>query len=1237
MVDKRYFNDQIADFEALKIKLASPEEVRSWSHGEITKSETINYRTLKPEKDGLFCERIFGPTRDWECYCGKYKHRRYEGVICDKCGVEVTRSRVRRERMGHISLAAPCAHVWYFKGSVSPLSILFGVSNKYLQRVIYFTNYLIIEVDEEKRKKVLSNLGRDHKNEIDKIRLGQKQKIKEIKNKAQKEKEEVKKKIKDKEAQELALTELEIQTKRKIQQTKVEQEKQEKTIDRLYQFLEKKVKSMAFLDFLSEDEYFTLCDHGAGDFFTAKMGAEGLISAIKKLDLKKTLKELRKATKETRSKTKLRKLYQRITLINDLIEAEIDPVWMIMDILPVLPPDLRPMVQLTGGKFATSDLNDLYRRVINRNNRLNNLIDIGAPEIILRNEKRMLQEAVDNLIDSSQIRRRQRSSYRELRSLSEMLKGKKGRFRQNLLGKRVDYSGRSVIIVGPKLKLDQCGLPKEIALEMFKPHVLHEMIIQGLAPNIRSAKVVLEQRPPEVYDVLAKVVKNKVVLLNRAPTLHKLSVQAFYPVLVDGLAIKLHPCVCSGFNADFDGDQMAVHLPLSEEAQVEAIEKMTPSNNLLKPADGSPVSVPSRKEMALGIYYLTTIDPAGKVYSSVLDFNEAILVYQRGKLGLRQPVKAWYQGKEVKTSVGRIIFNKILPEEIGFVNENVDSTLLKKIFNQLLNNNDKELVVEMIDKVKDLGFWAGTISGLSVGVNDNLLYPNKDKVIAQAEKRVLEVNESFEQGLITESEKERLAQQIWIETTEELADKTWELFDETSPVKLIIDAKVSRASRDQVKQLSAMRGLLVDPMGNIVPMPTKSNFREGLSVFEYITSARGSRKGLTDTALKTADAGYLTRRLVDAAHDMLVREEDCGTKKGIKISRKGLRAEKFEARVLGRFLAEPVKKGRKTLIKQNEIINEKALSLIKKEKIDSVVVRSALTCQTAYGVCSKCYGWDFSTRKLAEIGTPVGVLAAQSIGEPGTQLTMRTKHSGGVIGADVTQGLPRVEELFETRTPKSMSPIAEIDGKVTIKKKEDGNLIVITNDDDAREYYVPAILELKVKKGDKILAGTQLAAGALDIEDVLKVRGREEAQKYLLAEIQGVYESQGIGINDRHFEVIIRKMSSKVHISSAGDTDLIIDSDVDWEVFRAENRKARKASKQPARGKRIVLGISRTALTTNSWLSAASFQTTTNVLTNSSLKGKIDPLIGLKENVIIGRLIPTTPERAKVNEDWLDF
>jgi DNA-directed RNA polymerase subunit beta' len=1237
MADKRYFDDQIADFEALKVKLASPKEIRSWSYGEVTKSETINYRTLRPEKDGLFCERIFGPTRDWECACGKYKHRRYEGVICDKCGVEVTRSRVRRERMGHINLAAPCAHVWYFKGSVSPLSILLGVSNKYLQRVVYFTNYLIIGVDEQKRKTVLANLGRDYKAESEKVSLAQRQQAKEIKNSAAKEASQVTKRLKDKEARELALAELELQTKRKIQQTQLEEEKQKGTIDRLFQFLEKKVKSMAFLDFLSEDEYFTLRDHQAGGFFDAQMGAEAVEKAVKKLDLEKVLKALRKETEQTRSKTRLRKLYQRITLIDDLLESEVDPSWMILEMLPVLPPDLRPMVQLTGGKFATSDLNDLYRRVINRNNRLKNLVDIGAPEIILRNEKRMLQEAVDNLIDSSQIRRRQRSSYRELRSLSEMLKGKKGRFRQNLLGKRVDYSGRSVIIVGPKLELDQCGLPKEIALEMFKPYVLHEMIINGLAPNIRSAKIILEQRPPEIYDVLAKVVKNKVVLLNRAPTLHKLSIQAFYPVLVDGLAIQLHPCVCSGFNADFDGDQMAVHLPLSEEAQKEAAKRIVPSSNLLKPADGSPVSIPSRKEMALGIYYLTTLDPGLSPREEILDTEGALEAYQRNRLTLRQPITIWYQSQKIITSVGRIIFNQILPENIGFVNENVDSNLLKNIFDRLLSENSRETVVEMIDKVKDLGFWAGTLSGLSVGVNDNLLYSDKKKVIAQAEKRVLEVNQSFEQGLITKQERERLTQQIWIETTEELADKTWELFGEDSPVRLIIDAKVSRASRDQVKQLSAMRGLLVDPMGNIVPMPTKSNFREGLSVFEYITSARGSRKGLTDTALKTADAGYLTRRLVDAAHDMLVREDDCGTKKGVVVRRQGARGDKFGNRILGRVLAEDVKRGRKVLLKRDDVINEENLALIEKEKINQVTIRSPLTCRTPYGVCAKCYGWDFSNREMVKVGTPVGVLAAQSIGEPGTQLTMRTKHSGGVIGVDVTQGLPRVEELFESRMPKSMSPIAEIDGRVVVKEKEGGSLIVIGNKDDSREYYIPGVLELKVKEGEKVLAGTQLAAGALDIDDILRIRGWEEAQNYLLEEIQAVYESQGININDRHFEIIVKKMSSKVHVLSAGDTDMIIDSYVDREVFMAENKKARDRNKKPAQGKRVVLGVSQIALTTNSWLSAASFQTTTNVLTHASLKGKIDPLIGLKENVIIGRLIPTTPRRAKVNEDWLDF
>jgi len=1232
-------SEPINDFKALQVRLASPEEILSWSHGEVLKSETINYRTFKPEKDGLFCERIFGPTRDWECYCGKYKRRRYEGVICDKCGVEVTRSRVRRERMGHISLAAPCAHVWYFKGSASPLSILLGVSNKYLQGVIYFTHYLVISVDEKERGKVLANLGREEKEEREKLELKKKQLLKKIKDEAREEEERVKKRIKSGEARDLALREGELQLKRKIQQAILEKEKQEETLKSFYQSLVLKVKKIGFGSFISGNEMATFAQHGADSFFEAKMGSEAVLEAVGKINLSKELARLRRRVGLTESEAKRKKLYQRIALLTNLLESGVDPSWMILEVLPVLPPDLRPMVQLSGGKFASSDLNDLYRRVLNRNNRLKSLMEIGAPEIILRNEKRMLQEAVDNLIDASQIKRPRASKRTQLRSLSESLRGKKGRFRQNLLGKRVDYSGRSVIVVGPKLNLNQCGLPKEMALEIFKPYLLHQMILEGIAPNIRSAKATLDRRPPEVYEILNEIIKDKVVVLNRAPTLHKLSLQAFYPVLVDGLAIQLHPCVCSGFNADFDGDQMAVHLPLSQQAQEEAKNFMLPQKNLLKPADGAPVSVPTSKEMALGIYYLTTINSNLPQREEIMSEEEAFLAYQAGKINLRQKINFFYEGKVLETTVGRIIFNQILPSEFRFVNEAVDSKVLKSLLSKILFKVEEGKMVEIIDAVKTLGFWAGTLSGLSFGIADNVIHPEKEKIIKAAEQRVLEIERSFNQGLITANERRELTQNIWIETTDELADKTWELFPPDSSVRLIIDAKVGRASRDNVKQLSAMRGLSVDPLGRIVPLPTKSNFREGLAVFEYVTSARGSRKGLTDTALKTADAGYLTRRLVDAAHDMIVRQEDCGTKKGIEIKREGARAEKFAERLLGRFLAADLKAGGKTLFKKGELLDDDKVDLIvKEEKITSVLVRSPLTCKTHYGVCQRCYGWNFANKKLVEIGTPVGILAAQSIGEPGTQLTLKTKHSGGVLGVDVTQGLPRVEELFEIRLPKSLAPLAEIDGEVRIREESGGGMVVeIRGKEEKREYFVPPTNQLLVHDKEKVLAGTQLAAGALDVEEVLKIRGLRAAQEYLLDSIQGVYESQNISINDRHFEVIIRRMSDKVEIVNAGDTKFIVGSFVDLLRFRKVNEKAKERKIKPAQGKRLILGLTKVALYTDSWLSAASFQETVNVLTQASLEGRVDNLVGMKENVIIGRLIPVSPEQVVLEEDQLEF
>jgi DNA-directed RNA polymerase subunit beta' len=917
--------------------------------------------------------------------------------------------------------------------------------------------------------------------------------------------------------------------------------------------------------------------------------------------------------------------------------AGINPSWMILKIIPVIPPDLRPMVQLSGGRFATSDLNDLYRRVINRNNRLKHLITLGAPEIILRNEKRMLQEAVDNLIDAGKApTRRYRRKTKPIRSLSDLLKGKQGRFRQNLLGKRVDYSGRSVIVVGPELKLNQCGLPKEMALEMFKPFVLREIILIGLAPNVKSAKYILEHRPPEVFDILEKITKDHPVLLNRAPTLHKLGIQAFYPVLIDEKAIRIPPCVCAGFNADFDGDQMAIHIPLGENAKKEAIELMRPESNLLRPADGSPITIPD-KEMALGCYFLTSIDLQLELSPTIFsDTGEAILAYQEGKLELRRLVKVRIDDKMMETTVGRLLFNEIMPQGIPFVNDTVRQRTIKALITRAMQICETGEVVEMIDGLKSLGFWGSTISGLSVGVWDCYFYPEKQKVIGEANKKAAQIEQNFNQGLITEQERRRLIQEIWMDTTEDLAERTWQRFGPQNSVYLIVDAGLRRTSKDQVKQLSAMQGLVVDPLGKIVELPIKSNFREGLSVFEYLTSARGARKGLTDTALKTSDAGYLTRRLVDATHDIVVRKKDCKTKKGIKISRREERGEKFLERVLGRVLAEKVvdPKTKKTLLKKGELITDGNLGLLEKHQIQEVQVRSALTCELAYGVCSQCYGWDFSTRKLVEIGTPVGVIAAQSIGEPGTQLTLRTKHSGGIVGIDVTQGLPRVEELFEARIPKVLSPLAEIAGKVSVIETDDGYKVRIRSVGikpvEEREYLIPPVSQLEVKDGQLVETGAQLASGTLNIREILEIRGLQAAREYLIEEIQAVYESQGIPINDKHFEVIIRRMSDKVRVKTIGDSFFLLQELISKTRFEEENARLLAEGGEPATAQVVILGLTKTSLFTESWLSAASFQNTTNILTNAALENREDNLLGLKENVIIGRLIPVTSERVKI-------
>ncbi|MBL7158951.1 DNA-directed RNA polymerase subunit beta' [Candidatus Microgenomates bacterium] len=1225
----------VIDFSGLKINLASPEKIQSWSYGEITKPETINYRTLKPEKDGLFDERIFGPTKDWECFCGKYKRIRYRGIICDKCGVEVTQSKVRRERMGHIELATPIAHVWFFKGIPSTLSLLLNISPRNLEGVIYFAQYLVIEVDKEKRTKVLSEFEKRLEDKKENISKEFKTKREKIKKEMEIEEKRLKKKLKG-ETFELAISELKINKRNRLATLEDELIINLKKAEELFNNLTKIVKRLKPLGVLTEEEYFKLQDYQAEDFFEMGMGAEALLTMIRNLDLDKLANNLRKKAQETSGAAHVRAT-KRLRIIESLKKAEIDPSWMVMRVLPVLPPNLRPMVQLSGGRFATSDLNDLYRRVINRNNRLKHLINLGTPEIILRNEKRMLQEAVDSLIESNKVSSRGRTRRRPLRALSDMLRGKQGRFRQNLLGKRVDYSGRSVIVVGPELKLNQCGLPKAMALELFKPFVLRELIIRGISPNVKSAKNLLDTQPPQVFDILEEIIHDHPVLLNRAPTLHKLGIQAFYPILIEGSAIRIHPCVCAGYNADFDGDQMAVHVTLSKEAQKEAEELMLPEVNLLKPADGSPITLPN-KEMALGCFWLTSIIEGQKEKEIIFsNTQEAILAYQLEKVDLREPIKIFLKEKIVKTTVGRIILNNSLPEELRFINREVKAVTLKRIITKALNFLPSSKVAELIDKIKEIGFWAATLAGgASLSVFDCRPISKKEEMIKRAEKNEGEIEKNFEQGLITEEEKRRLKNEIWIDMTEELADATWKNLKNDNPVKVIINSGGARASRDQLKQLAAMRGLVVDPLGKIVELPTKSNFREGLSIFEYVTSTRGSRKGLTDSALKTANAGYLTRRLVDVAHDAIIRIEDCGTDKGIEILREEARKASFEERILGRVLVRKVidPKTKKVVIKEGEIITEENINFL--TNIKKIKVRSPLMCEALFGLCKKCYGKDFSTQKYVEIGTPVGVIAAQSIGEPGTQLTMRVKHTGGIVGLDVTQGLPRVEELFEARTPKILSPIAEISGKIEITETSKGFKVRIRNEEikpiEEVEYLVPLTSELKVKNNQKIRVGEQLASGFLSTQEVLNVRGLRETQKYLLIEIQRVYESQGIPINDKHFEVIIRKMSEKVKLETTGDTNFLPGEFVEQSKFEIENARVLSQGGEPATAQVIILGITKAALFTSSWLSAASFQNTTSVLTKAAICGQEDKLLGLKENVIIGRLIPTGKERAQIEK-----
>ena len=1224
----------ITNFSALEIRIASPETIKSWSYGEVKKPETINYRSLKAEKDGLFDEKIFGPIKDYECYCGKYKRIRYKGIICDKCGVEVTQSKVRRERMGHISLAAPVAHIWFFKGAPSKLSLLLDISPRNLSSIIYFSKYLVLEIDSTEKTAVLEQLDVDLIAQQDSLKEATKKNMEAVKDALVADKETLKAKVTNKETLQLKLTEIELKAKNKLVALKQQLEVQLDQTDEIFKQVKSMVKKINRGTILTEDEYLKLDEYNAIDHLRVGMGAEAILEMVQLIDLDEIVARLRDEVIEGKGAKRL-KAVKRLRVAEGLRKADIRPEWMFMSILPVIPPDLRPMVQLSGGRFATSDLNDLYRRVINRNNRLKHLIDLGAPEIILRNEKRMLQEAVDSLIDSSGARQsRRRSNRRPLKSLSEMLKGKQGRFRQNLLGKRVDYSGRSVIVVGPELKLNECGLPKDMALEMFKPYVLRELITKGIAPNVKSARHLIDRREPVVYGILEEVTENHPVILNRAPTLHKLGMQAFFPILIEGNAIRLHPAVCSGYNADFDGDQMAVHIPLTKEARREAEELMMATRNLLKPANGEPITIPN-KEMAMGVYYHTVLDTnIAKFPGTFANKDEAYHAYQIRMIGLRQAIDVRLDsGKILETTVGRLEYNDLLPASYEFMNEAISAKKIKTLVTEVIKEETHEIIISLIDNIKNLGFRAATLSGLSVSVPDCEMIVEKAGIIEEANKKVESIQEQYFEGMIAEEERKRLSFDVWIDTTDELLEKTWKSYDEANAIKVIIESGGTRASKDQVKQLAAMRGLVVDPLGNIVEMPTKSNFREGLSIFEYVTSARGSRKGLTDSAIKTADAGYLTRRLCDVSHDVIIRMDDCGTDKYVEVTR-GNRADVFANRITGRVARKDITDGKKVFVTAGEIINAEVALEIEAAGLDDIAVRSPLTCEASKGMCRKCYGWDFSTRKEIEIGVPVGIVAAQSIGEPGTQLTMRTKHKGGIVGGDVTQGLPRVEELLEVRNPKSQALISEISGKVTIKKDDESVEIIVRSTSTPVEevsYTVSANTPITVSNGDLVATGTQLTAGSINAKELMQVAGLLITQQYLIEQVQAVYESQGIPIHDKHFEVILRKMSDKVQIESSGDTDFLTGEVIERNKFVEQNDDAMAAGGEPATAKVLFLGITRSSLFTSSWLSAASFQHTKNVLTNAASAGAVDYLEELKENVIIGRLIPTSEERARID------
>ena len=1147
--------EELENFNKIKIGLASDEKIREWSHGEVKKPETINYRTLKPEKDGLFCEKIFGPTKDWECHCGKYKRVRYKGIVCDRCGVEVTTSKVRRERMGHIELAAPVAHIWYFKGIPSRIGLLLDISPRSLEKVIYFASYIVID-----------------KGSTDLMKC----------------------------------------------------------------------------QVLNEREYTDAVEKFGRDSFKAKMGAEAIQELLKEVDIEKLSASLKKELEKCSEQRKA-KIIKRLDTIESFRLSGNKPEWMIMNVVPVIPPDLRPMVQLDGGRFATSDLNDLYRRVINRNNRLKRLLELGAPEIIVRNEKRMLQESVDALIDNS---RRGRpvtgAGNRPLKSLSDMLKGKQGRFRQNLLGKRVDYSGRSVIVVGPELKIYQCGLPKEMAVELFKPFVMKELVARGIAHNIKNAKRMVEKLRPEVWDILEEVIQDHPVMLNRAPTLHRLGIQAFQPVLVEGRAIKLHPLVCTAFNADFDGDQMAVHVPLTPEAQAEARYLMLSVNNLLKPQDGNPVTVPTQ-DMILGAYYLTVqIDGEKGEGMYFKDEDEALMAYQNGDVGLHSMVKirryktapdGTVRHKTIETTVGRLIYNQGIPQDLGFVDRSdpekefdleIDFLVMKKnlgkIVAKVINVHGLSVAAEVLDYIKATGYKYSTRAAITVSVADVSVPPAKKEILAEADKKVENILKSYSRGLLTEEDRYNEVIKVWEKATDDVTEAMKNNFDELNPIYMMAQSG-ARGNMNQLRQIAGMRGLMADTSGKAVEIPVKSCFREGLDTLEYFVSSHGARKGLTDTALRTADSGYLTRRLVDVSQDIVIREEDCGTSEGILVEdiKDGNQVlEKLEERLIGRYVVNDLKDPEtgELLVDSNTMITDKIASKIVDRGIKQVYVRSVLGCKCKHGACRKCYGMGLATREKVNIGESVGIIAAQSIGEPGTQLTMRTFHSGGVAGGDITQGLPRVEELFEARNPKGLATITEISGTVSINDSKKRKEVTVTSKDDSKTYVVSFGSKLRVKDGDVVEAGDQLTEGSVNPNELLAIKGPEGVYRYIIAEVQKVYRNQGVDINDKHIEVITRQMLRKVRIEDVGDSPFYIASLVDIVEFENVNNELIAQGKKPATGKRVLLGITKASLATESFLSAASFQETTKVLTDAAIKGKVDNLIGIKENVIIGKLIP---------------